>query len=173
MSADNGVYILKTLGKGARFHYRVAHLQSVENYTWDHIAMKPTEDSLWQIFNARSMWPMDTVFMTASGVNKAAVALHDKIMADLGVVEYGISEISIPRHFDSTETELGCLRLEVELASRILRTLKKPRQRDVGRIQAYTHEDMCLLDTRLMANTTLRALVDDLGHGLIPLTARG
>jgi rubrerythrin len=129
MSADNGVYILKT-GVDEKKEWRVAHLQAVENvnfntdaedsdycslrYTWtsDHrpdecpqcIALDKRYNSNnpdIQIKNARRMWKDCKVFHNETSALTEAKRIYDEIMADefCPICEYGISEIVIPRVF--------------------------------------------------------------------------
>ena len=66
MSADNGIYILKTQGycsihDGYDEHsseFRIAHLQAVENVNWDHDGNDYTDDPDVMIHNARQMKSM-------------------------------------------------------------------------------------------------------------------
>ena len=114
MSADNGIYILKTLKtlktlKGYGFEYRVAHLQGVENYQWDDTKQNPdkdyvgdyTDDPDVQIINARLLWKDCAVHTDQDAAWKVAEAIYDDIMKDdmCPIVEYGISVIYIPREF--------------------------------------------------------------------------
>lgn len=97
MSADNGVYILQTK-RGDGWEYRVSHLQSVEDYTWngsDHAGGPDT-----QIKNARQMW-RGQVYATKAEALVAADKMAEDILSDdfCPVLEYGISTITIPREF--------------------------------------------------------------------------
>ncbi len=100
MSADNGVYILKTKGNPRRLNsniheYRVAHLQAIDNIDWDDKLGKPSRDHDVQIVNAREMWKGCKVFTDA----KEALDEALKIDRECVYVEYGICEIEIPRRF--------------------------------------------------------------------------
>jgi hypothetical protein len=90
MSADNGIYILETLGP----EYRVKELMAIDNLNWDHKNGEPTNDADIMIKNARQMWK-DCVVL----VNKTeALEVASEIEAD-GYFEYGICFIRIPRKF--------------------------------------------------------------------------
>ena len=121
MSADNGVYILKTLGKKpGEFEYRVQEMQAVENYEWDPKRKRPVNDPDVHIKNARKMWgcprprPSTStddpsifeppkVFTSENEALKEAYFLYQEIMAsDFPILEYGISTIEIPRKFTKT-----------------------------------------------------------------------
>ena len=110
MSADNGIYILKTI-HGNGFEYRVAHMGAVENYEWDFLKKDEsgfglggyTDDTKWHIFNARQMW-IDPAFSSRDEAWNEARRQHDEV----GYTEYGICEIFIPEEFDSLETREQC-----------------------------------------------------------------
>lgn len=94
MSADNGIYVLET-----KDGFRVVELQAVENYCWDdEIGGHTTDQDVW-IKNAREMWASSPHFKTEEEAMKYAKKLHDKTMKDFGIVEYGISFITIDRNF--------------------------------------------------------------------------
>ena len=90
MSADNGIYILKTPRRDdpKLFEYRVAHCQAIENIT--------ERNAFWN-------QPAHTVFLFGSSVifdNKAdalieAGSIEDKILSDefCPIIEYGICEV--------------------------------------------------------------------------------
>lgn len=110
MSADNGIYILQTKRKSHDctncWEYRVAELQAVENVDWDenlpntyHGLGDYTEDDNVRIKNAREMWKDCKVFNTEAEALVEAKRLYDKNMEDIGVVEYGISFVTIDRVF--------------------------------------------------------------------------
>ena len=94
MSADNGVYILRT-PKDDGYEYRVAHLQAVENYLWDENSNQETDDEDVHIENARRMWAGSPVFTEESRV----FSLAFEIYAELDICEYGVSIIDIDREF--------------------------------------------------------------------------
>lgn len=85
MSADNGVYILKTR-KGNGFQFRVEHLSAIDNLDYD---CRGPEDVM---KNARQMWGRaKPVFRSR---NSAIVAAHDLAMG-IDILEYGVSEIDL------------------------------------------------------------------------------
>lgn len=96
MSADNGIYILETIGP----EYRVAHLQAIDNLAYDESAPKGSErynsknpDVL--IKNARKMWQNCQVFTSEERAMKSAM----EMLKDCCVCEYGICYIKIDRKF--------------------------------------------------------------------------
>ena len=95
MSADNGIYILRTL-KGDDFEYRVAHLQGIENLEWDEVGGGYTDNQDVHIKNARRMWSDCEVFAHET----EALAFALKMEKCLDILEYGISSIDIDREFD-------------------------------------------------------------------------
>jgi hypothetical protein len=96
MSADNGIYILKTDCDDGH-EYRVAHLQAVENYLWDNARECESDNPDIHIANARKMWDDSDVYSSEGEALKRAVEIEEKL--DLWVLEYGISQIRIPRKF--------------------------------------------------------------------------
>jgi len=122
MSADNGIYILKTLTMDGKWEYRVKHLQAVENYRWDFL--KPdedgggpggyTEDTKWHIYNAKRIWMNCKVYHSHAEAYVEAAMLHE----DIGYTEYGITEITIPECWDSaaTITNEGVIQLQMATA---------------------------------------------------------
>ncbi len=108
MSADNGIYILETpvIGEAPNgelveivTEYRVAHLQAVENYAWDSAHGEETGDPDIQIANAREMWPKEPIFYTRAEALAEADRVYQKVMADIGILEYGISWVRISRSY--------------------------------------------------------------------------
>ena len=91
MSADNGIYILKTK-KGKKWEYRVAQLQAVENVFGSRRGKSPS--SKVNISNARDMWK-DSVIFTSQ---RKAFEKAFKISKD-NYTEYGISDITINEEF--------------------------------------------------------------------------
>ena len=112
VSADNGIYILKTAGP----EYRVAHLQGVENVDWHVCSIHGTDmhfgndgrpnceechtgycnDPECRIINAREMW-RDCEALTDES---KAVALADQLYHDCTIVEYGVCYVEIDRPFE-------------------------------------------------------------------------
>lgn len=100
MSADNGIYILKTntlSGKG--YEYRVKHLQNVEDYKWDHASNEPTGNQDAWIRNARVMWEGCEVFTDKD----ECIAEAERMENNCYILEYGICYIDINRVFDNSE----------------------------------------------------------------------
>lgn len=120
MSADNGIYILETIGP----EYRVAHLQAIDNLEYDDSMPElehcpnshtwtdnhnPAECKLCRkyaekfnsqnpdvhIKNARMMWKNCHVFTAEEEAMKAAM----EMLKDCCVCEYGICYIKIDRKF--------------------------------------------------------------------------
>jgi hypothetical protein len=106
MSADNGIYILKT-PKGAGFEYRVRELQAVENVNWDSLKFKDvgltgdyTDDDSVRIVNARDMWEGAPVFATRDEALVEACRLEERIAkSDFPILEYGVGFVHINREF--------------------------------------------------------------------------
>lgn len=116
MSADNGIYILKTL-KGDGHEYRVAHLQAVGNYLWKRCSVHGSEydflnceecnncnecnDPKEHIANAREMWNKSDVYVSKDEAFTKANEIYDTIINDdfCPILEYGISYIVIDMEF--------------------------------------------------------------------------
>jgi len=97
MSADNGIYILKTRGP----EYRVAHLQAVENYNTrayydgDIYRIEHVTDPDYQMEQSRAMWEDSPVFHNEDEAMDYAFQLQDEHVW----TEYGICYIVIDRVF--------------------------------------------------------------------------
>lgn len=98
MSADNGIYILKTPVLGG-FEWRVEHLQAVDNYSWDDEKNEHTINSHIQIKNAREMWKDSPVFFTEKEAEAYAFNMLDIYQDEGGYVEYGIQRVNIFEEF--------------------------------------------------------------------------
>lgn len=142
MSADNGIYILKT-PKGDGFEYRVAHLQGIENYEWDEQIGGCTDDPDVYIDNARYMWKDCEVFSDEVGVMTLAL----KMEREYTYVEYGICCIDIDREFDpsapappktyvSKEVEQMRMLREAEKDLRQIASIASKRADLIGRLLA-------------------------------------
>jgi hypothetical protein len=95
MSADTGVYVLKTITRNPEiFEYRVACLQAVDNVSWDDNQKCQTNDPDVMIKNARKMW---LGHFTSNEDTAMKWALE--IQKDYGWTEYGICMIEIDRVF--------------------------------------------------------------------------
>jgi hypothetical protein len=99
MSADNGIYILRTLVSISPriFEYRVKHLQAIDNLGWDSKIEEYTQDPDIHIKNARKIFAKCFPIETREEALKEAL----KRMEEIGYVEYGIQEIEIDRIFKS------------------------------------------------------------------------
>lgn len=99
MSADNGIYILKT-PKGNSFEFRVKELQAVENVDWDYANNSYTIDDDIRIINAREMWADCQIFYDEQIALDEARRLYDLSLDDFGFEpEDGIQIITILREF--------------------------------------------------------------------------
>lgn len=105
MSADNGIYILKTpvsdfaAIKGDGFEYRVSYHSAVENYCWDDMHHCDSNDPNIQIINAQKMWKDCIVYHNLDDAMKEAARQYTEWCRDGMYLEYGISVIEIPKIF--------------------------------------------------------------------------
>jgi len=97
MSADNGIYILKTPKSEDRksFVYRVSDLQAIDNLYWDDKLKQYTVYKDIIIENARLMFDGCELFDDEIEALKYAVKLYKS----MSIVEYGIQIIEINRVF--------------------------------------------------------------------------
>lgn len=99
MSADNGIYILRTLSYTDEFEYeyRVSHLQAIDNIYWNshYDKMSDEEDLDIHIMNAVPCWKNSEVFYDVHSAYNRAL----KNLDDVEFTEYGICHIFIDRHF--------------------------------------------------------------------------
>lgn len=95
MSADNGIYILSTVGP----EFRVKHLMAVENVYWDEDKHRETNDQDTWIIVAREMWSGCEIFYDAQMAIAEANRLYEFNTRDGYPVEYGIQIIHIDRKF--------------------------------------------------------------------------
>lgn len=100
MSADNGIYILRTLSeKEGEFEYRVVHTQCIENIHYFPEGSKEWEDTLLDYFG------QCIVYNDEEGAWKEAKKIYDDIMNDyFGILEYGISTIHMCIKFPKRNT---------------------------------------------------------------------
>ena len=108
MSADNGVYILRTLvdendtSKG--YEYRVTEMQAVENIFWDSEVFgkngwgQESNNPEVHIRNARKMWT-GKMYLDERDALVRADELAQEILSSFGILEYGISTIEINKKF--------------------------------------------------------------------------
>lgn len=94
MSADNGIYVLETKGP----EFRVAHLQAIDNLTWDDEKKDHNNDPDVAIKNARSMFGRAKKFKDKESAILYAHKQAEEIVED-GPLEYGVCSISIDRKF--------------------------------------------------------------------------
>ena len=94
MSADNGIYILKS-PKGNSFEFRVIHAQAIENINYD------PDESGFNIEALKTYFGRAQVFSDEDKAAKEACSMADAVVGDTfcPILEYGISYISIPFKF--------------------------------------------------------------------------
>ena len=94
MSADNGIYILKT-----KDQYRVVHAQAIENLWWSYIDM----DNQDEIVPTRIMeyYNDSLVFTDETKIQKVAHI----ILKNFPYVEYGIQTIEVNKTWDEIVNE--------------------------------------------------------------------
>lgn len=92
MSADNGVYILKTKipGYPGTYAYRVRELSAIDNleYATDYGYKNGTKETM--LKNAKEMWKGCQVFFT----EEEALVVANQIYLECDICEYGISQIN-------------------------------------------------------------------------------
>ena len=94
MSADNGVYILRTTTpKKCVFEYRVAHLQAIEN-----ISSNKLESKKWASV-VKDYFGNSMVYSTREGAWEKAGKIYDTIVNGGDICEYGIVEIHVNRRY--------------------------------------------------------------------------
>ncbi|MFZ2494816.1 MAG: hypothetical protein WAW60_03545 [Candidatus Saccharimonadales bacterium] len=88
MSADNGVYVLRTRRPDGTLEYRVAHRQNIENIYWDEKSERygAQLNPEW----TRKFFGGSEVFTDLAKVFQAAGNLLMEQMEDFGYVEYGL-----------------------------------------------------------------------------------
>ena len=94
MSADNGVYILRTTTtqKGV-FEYRVTYAQAIENIYFNKLGSKKWASVVKDYFG-NSM-----VYSTREGAWEKAGKVYDAIVNGGDICEYGIEEIHVNRRY--------------------------------------------------------------------------
>ena len=97
MSADNGIYILETIGP----EYRVIHTQNIEDLDYDRDCNSFTTNDNVRIINAREVWKdSNFVHKTSDDAMKEAGQIYKEIIdGPCPILEYGISIIKINRKF--------------------------------------------------------------------------
>lgn len=94
MSADNGIYVLSTLTENGNREFRVAHAQAIEN-----IEVREPFGSYYM----DAIFGNSEVFSDSAKAFEYAIQLHNQIMNDFGIVEYGICQMHFDRKFPSKE----------------------------------------------------------------------
>jgi len=95
MSADNGIYILKSPKcDGDGFEYRVTHAQAIENIEWNVPPGEFNDEMLQDYFGKCEI-------LTEEEARKEAFAMEEDILSDgfCPILEYGISTIEMHRPF--------------------------------------------------------------------------
>lgn len=94
MSADNGIYILKS-PKGDGFEFRIIHAQAIENIEYEPDREGYNTQELKRYFGKAK------VFDNKEGAWKLAFEIEQDILSDdfCPILEYGISSISLPFEF--------------------------------------------------------------------------
>ena len=94
MSADNGIYILKT-----KDQYRIIHAQAIENLWWSYIHKESQDD----IIPTRILeyYNDSPIFTDEAKVQKVAFSM----LNNFPYVEYGIQTIRVNRTWDEIVNE--------------------------------------------------------------------
>lgn len=159
MSADNGVYIMETLTYGLENEFRVAHLQSVDNYLWDLVNMKVTDDEDWHLFNARRTWTGPA--MSSDAADRLAEQIHD----GLEVCEYGIVNLKINRIWSAENVLKRDLELQIALACAAIESFPKFRSRND---HAWNHDELIMMNALSnVSEPSLRKLLEKVAYGEI------
>src|SRR5882762_7171151 len=99
MSADNGVYILRTPAPDRDgFEFRVAHAQAIENAEWPVQA----EADEYIVATFGDSW----VFSRRGRAKAVAHLIHDEIVASGWYTEYGVQVIDVDRPFPRQRARL-------------------------------------------------------------------
>lgn len=99
MSADNGIYILKSpKDNGDGFEFRVTHAQAIENIYWNPDANEEGPD-----VNPKSLIDYfgECELLTEQDAQDKALAIEKEILDDdfCPILEYGINTLEVPRSF--------------------------------------------------------------------------
>ena len=99
MSADNGIYILKTpADDGEGFEYRVRHAQAIDNIYWDDTAPGHNNPDGVPEIVVEYFGKCDV--LTEEEAHKKAFELEEEVLNDdFGILEYGVSTIELPYSF--------------------------------------------------------------------------
>lgn len=108
MSADNGIYILKSEGP----EFRVVHAQAIENINWNEQTKSCCDPHYFNMEEVRRYFGKCKVFSNQVDADVEAVKLADEILGDTmcPILEYGISMIYLPCKFPGTTTLYEILR---------------------------------------------------------------
>lgn len=106
MSADNGIYLLKTPKENSlEFEYRVIHAQAIENIYYDeripsHYNPEGAPEEVIAYFG-------ECVPMTKDQAIEKAFEMESEILKDdfCPIIEYGIVTIDLPRPFSWYQKE--------------------------------------------------------------------
>ena len=119
MSADNGVYILKTKGWKGKMEYRITHAQAIENL-WYEPDFPPGDPKGLNKDDAQCTFGKSRVFTDLKLAQGYAMRIRDE--GGYLVLEYGIqvldfSHIPFPRlpQEHKEEESAGPLRIQLEL----------------------------------------------------------
>lgn len=102
MSADNGIYVLRTPKKGTKefelefYEYRVAMLQAIDNLYYDERNGEDSKETDVMIGNAREMFKNASVFTNEADAMHYAIKLY----REYDIVEYGIVPIEVDEYFE-------------------------------------------------------------------------
>ena len=99
MSADNGIYILKTNTEAGSYEFRVAKLHHIEDIAWDHASSRVSSSPGIHIANARAMWEGSEVYSTYEDAGRKALEMLKEAFIKDEPVEYGIQKLYVPRVF--------------------------------------------------------------------------
>lgn len=96
MSADNGIYILKSEGP----EWRIAHAQAIENINWNEETKSSADQNHFNMEEVKQYFGESRVFLSEQDVCEEAVKMETEIcQSDFPVLEYGICEIRMPHKF--------------------------------------------------------------------------
>ena len=99
MSADNTIGILVTRNrKGEGLEFRVAHVQAIENLTWGPDYPSGPNPALNREY-ARLLFGDAPYFTEEAAAWRYAFKLERKILADFGILEYGVKRLDFGQVF--------------------------------------------------------------------------
>lgn len=94
MSADNGIYILRTKDENNVYEYRVAHLGAIENLYYSD--QTGDEVYMWLFFRKSPLF-----YDRDQAIDYARKLEKEILDDDFGVIEYGIVLLEINKQFPS------------------------------------------------------------------------